>query len=191
MVHIVPMNPQLNVHPQALSYVLRARQPLSPRRPANKILILPPIGKLLVLSEGVLQFFYLPNLDPVPNNVITPIRGVVTVALDDQEVALQIVDTSGTGMEMSVCVVKKKTVALYRLGTRMSWIQVRSNIVYGYVLSIDSPLLPVGYPRPRNTSPGSPSGSYAVPRRLLKVLRNRSHRSASDRHPTDLSGSTT
>jgi hypothetical protein len=51
-------------------------------------------------------------------------RGVVTVALDDQEVALQAVDTSGGALEMSVCVVKKRTVALYRLGTRMSWLQV-------------------------------------------------------------------
>jgi hypothetical protein len=91
----------------------------------EKILLLPPIGKLMILSEGTLYFYFLPNLEPVPHNVIQPLRGVVTVALDDQEVALQASEFGNGSIEMSVVVVKKRTVALYRLGTRMVWLQVQ------------------------------------------------------------------
>ncbi len=106
--------------PQPLAYHLRARQTVYPRGPISRILLLPPIGKLLVLADSTLHFFQLPSLEPVPPGVISPVRGVVAVALDDQEMGMH----AEGEREMSLVVVKRRTVGLYMLGMRLMWLQV-------------------------------------------------------------------
>lgn len=73
------------------------------------------MGKALVLSDGTLNFFTLPTLDPVPSALINPIRGVVTAVIDDAEMDA---DTDKPA-EMGLCVIKRKSIMLFRLGARL------------------------------------------------------------------------
>lgn len=88
---------------------------LFPRRPVSKIILMPVVGKALVLSDGTLSFFTLPTLDPVPSALINPIRGVVTAVIDDAEMDA---DTDKPA-EMGLCVIKRKSIMLFRLGARL------------------------------------------------------------------------
>jgi hypothetical protein len=57
---------------------------------------------------------------------IQPIREVVDVALDDQEIAWRPGDEEGggKGVEITLSIVKRKAISLYRLGAKLSYIQV-------------------------------------------------------------------
>lgn len=76
------------------------------------------MSRALILAEGILHPLSLPNLEPLPPNTISPIRGVVSVALNDDE--LDLAGNDGDGVtDMTVVVVRRKGLAIYRLGTRM------------------------------------------------------------------------
>ncbi|KAL1413618.1 hypothetical protein Q8F55_001393 [Vanrija albida] len=99
---------------------LRHKHKLFPARPVNKILLLPKVSRALVLSEGTLHPLSLPSLEPIPSTVIPVIRGVVTVSLNDDELDL------GDGesiTDMTVVVVRRKGLGVYRLGTRMTLVK--------------------------------------------------------------------
>ena len=92
---------------------MRHTHTLFPKRPVNKIVILPKVSKLFILSEGTLHTLALPNLETLPSTVVQPLRGVVTVVLDDEELEW------GGSEEMTVVVVKRKGLSIYRLGARL------------------------------------------------------------------------
>lgn len=83
-------------------------------------MLLPKVSRALVLSEGTLHPLSLPGLEPLPSNSIAAVRGVVSVALNDDE--LDLADKDGV-TDMTVVLVKRKGLGLYRLGQRMTMVK--------------------------------------------------------------------
>ncbi|OCF40481.1 hypothetical protein I317_05719 [Kwoniella heveanensis CBS 569] len=99
---------------------MKHRHTLFPRRPVSRLYVLPKISKLLIVSDGTLHALGLPNLEPLPSSHVPPLRGVLSVILDDEEL-----DWGGPGSEdpnaqMTVVVVRRKGLGVYKLGNRMS-----------------------------------------------------------------------
>lgn len=92
----------------------------------SKIVLLPKLGRAFVLSEGTLHPLSLPSLEPVPSTVIQPLRGVVSVILDDDELEWGGVGAEEKGAEMTVVVVRRKGLGIYRLGQRLVTQNVRT-----------------------------------------------------------------
>lgn len=111
---------------QAEGWTLRHKHTLFPRRPVGKIILLPKVSRCFVLSDGTLHPLALPSLDVLPSTVMAPLRGVVSLVLDDEEL-----DWGGPGSEerergaeMTVVVVRRKGMAVYKLGARMQLVKV-------------------------------------------------------------------
>lgn len=107
---------------ESSQYTLQKRHHLVSGQPVSKLYLLPRAGKIGVLGDdGVLVFLSLPALEPVPLN---PIKGVLFVALDDQEVGWRpSEDAAGGGHkveDMALCVVKRNTIMLYKLGAKLT-----------------------------------------------------------------------
>jgi hypothetical protein len=68
----------------------------------------------LVLSAGTLHPLSLPDLDPILSKDFAPIRGVVSVALNDDELDLGSEDNM---TDMTVVVLKRKAILLCRIGS--------------------------------------------------------------------------
>lgn len=86
-------------------------------------MLLPKVSRALVLSEGTLHPLSLPGLEPLPSNSIGAVRGVVSVALNDDE--LDLAGKEGEGVtDMTVVLVKRKGLGIYRLGQRMTMVKV-------------------------------------------------------------------
>ncbi|KAL7416423.1 hypothetical protein BDY24DRAFT_233923 [Mrakia frigida] len=98
-------------------YTLKHRHTLFPRKSVDRIFLLPSISKVLVLSESTLHFLTLPSLDPIPTALIQSIRGVITVALDESHHDLY--SAEGSGDEVGICVIKRRGISVYRLGSRL------------------------------------------------------------------------
>lgn len=100
-------------------YTLRKRHHLASGQAVSKLYLLPRAGKIGVLGDdGLLVFLSLPSLEPVPLN---PIKGVLFVALDDQEVGWRATEDAEQKIEdMALCVVKRNTIMLYKLGTKLT-----------------------------------------------------------------------
>lgn len=116
---------QLQTHsltPQNRGWKLQTKHKVFPARPISKIVLLPKVGRCFVLSDGTLHPLSLPNLEPVPSSQIPPIRGVVSVALNDDELDLGLETDNVT--DMTIVVVKRKGLVIYRLGTRMTSVKV-------------------------------------------------------------------
>ncbi|WVQ99304.1 hypothetical protein IAU59_006436 [Kwoniella sp. CBS 9459] len=99
---------------------MKHRHTLFPRRPVSRLYILPKISKILIISDGTLHALSLSNLEPIPSSHVPPLRGVLSVILDDEEL-----DWGGPGSEdlnaqMTVVVVRRKGLGVYKLGNRMS-----------------------------------------------------------------------
>ncbi|WRT66239.1 uncharacterized protein IL334_003192 [Kwoniella shivajii] len=104
-------------------WIMKFRHTLFPRRPVSKIYVLPKILKILIISDGTLHTLALPNLEPLPSSHVPPLRGVVSVILNDEEL-----DWGGPGSEdpnyqMTVVVVRRKGLGVYKLGNRMNSIK--------------------------------------------------------------------
>jgi len=85
--------------------------------------LLPKVGKCFILTEGTLHPFTLPSLDPILNSQFAPIRGVVSVALNDDELDLGAGDSEGM-TDMTVVVLKRKGLVLCRIGSGFRTIKV-------------------------------------------------------------------
>ncbi|CED83238.1 Vacuolar assembly/sorting proteins VPS39/VAM6/VPS3 [Phaffia rhodozyma] len=96
-------------------YTLRHKHSIFPRRPIDRIYLLPSISKALILSESTLHFVTLPSLEPVLPALIQPIRGVVAVSVDEGH---EYYSADGVD-EVGLCVVKRKVISVLRLGTRL------------------------------------------------------------------------
>ncbi|WVR07166.1 hypothetical protein IAU60_004207 [Kwoniella sp. DSM 27419] len=99
---------------------MKHRHTLFPRRAVSKMYVLPKVSKILVISDGTLHALALPNLEPLPSSHVPPLRGVVSVMLDDEEL-----EWGGPGAEdptaqMTVVVVRRKGMGVYKLGHRMN-----------------------------------------------------------------------
>ncbi|ORY34108.1 hypothetical protein BCR39DRAFT_518520 [Naematelia encephala] len=99
---------------------LRHKHTLFPRRPVSKIVLLPKVSKLFVLSDGTLHAFLLPTLEPVNSSLIPPLRGITSVILDDDELDWAGPGTEEKNAEMTFVVVRRKGLGIYRLGNRMN-----------------------------------------------------------------------
>lgn len=80
------------------------------------------MGKALVLCDGMLHPLSLPGLETIPSNSLPTIRGVVSVALNDDELDLAGKDGESV-TDMTVVIVRRKGIALYRLGSRMTMVK--------------------------------------------------------------------
>jgi len=78
-----------------------------------------------VLSEGTLHPFALPSLETLPSTVIQPLRGVVSVVLDDEELEWGGPGSEDKNAEMTMVVVRRKGLGIYRLGQRLVAQKVR------------------------------------------------------------------
>lgn len=76
-------------------------------------------------SDGTLHPLALPNLEVLPSTVIAPLRGVTSVVLDDEELGWDGGDEKGG--EMTVVVVRRKGLGIYKLGSRMVPFKVSCN----------------------------------------------------------------
>lgn len=75
--------------------------------------------RIFVLSEGTLHPLALPNLETLPSTVIQPLRGVVSVVLDDEELEWGGPGSEDKNAEMTMVVVRRKGLGIYRLGQRL------------------------------------------------------------------------
>ncbi|KLT38373.1 hypothetical protein CC85DRAFT_289576 [Cutaneotrichosporon oleaginosum] len=99
---------------------LQRKHKLFPCRPVNRVVLLPKVSRALILSEGTLHSLSLPGLEPLPSSSIAPVRGVVSVVLNDDE--LDLADKDGV-TDMTVVLVKRKGLGIYRLGQRMTMVK--------------------------------------------------------------------
>jgi hypothetical protein len=72
-------------------------------------------------TESTLHFLTLPTLDPIPTALIQPIRGVITVAIDEGK---NLYAQDGTGEDVGLCVIKRRGISVYRLGGRLFSVKV-------------------------------------------------------------------
>jgi len=123
---------------------LRHKHTLFPRRPVSKIILLPKLSRALILSgescdqqvqlllnespcvsDGTLHPLNLPSLKPVPSTVMTPLRGVISVILNDDELDWNRPGSEDKSGEMTIVVVRRKGMGIYRLGSRLTATKVR------------------------------------------------------------------
>lgn len=130
---------------------MQHKHKLFPARPVSRIVLLPKVARVLVLSDGTLHPLSLPGLEPLPSNVMGSIRGVISVVLNDDELDLGGFDGEGAS-DMTVVVVKHKGIVVYRLGHRMTALKV------GFIGRLV--INPTGNPTP---------GSNTFPRPLLNL----------------------
>ena len=98
--------------------MLKRQHTLFPRRSISRIVLLPQVQRAFILSEGTLHPLALPNLDTLPSTVIQPLRGIISVVLNDEEL-----EWGGEG-EMTMVVVRRSGLGIYRVGQRLVPIKV-------------------------------------------------------------------
>ncbi|THH03191.1 hypothetical protein EW146_g10492 [Bondarzewia mesenterica] len=77
---------------------------------------------LITSTDRQIHFYTLPSLDPVPSNVIKPIRNVVTFAVDQQHIlrpAPPLTDPPIQADPIEFCVIKRSSIMLYSLQERL------------------------------------------------------------------------
>ncbi|KAF8813154.1 hypothetical protein BYT27DRAFT_7271330 [Phlegmacium glaucopus] len=107
------------------SYTILSRQKLPGDKPIDEIVIIPSLSRALVQSDHQIHFYAVPSLDPFP---ITPIRNVVTFAVDDQHLRRPPPSLSPHGARLLVepvdfCVIKRAGLAMYSLKDRLSYLK--------------------------------------------------------------------
>ncbi|KAF8637927.1 hypothetical protein AX17_002548 [Amanita inopinata Kibby_2008] len=103
------------------SYSLLSRQTVFTGEPIDEIVIIPSHYRALILSDSQIHFYTIPSLDPVSQNVIRPIRHVVTFAVDHLHLRRPVPPLSASQVPEPVefCVVKWRAIALYTLRDRL------------------------------------------------------------------------
>ncbi|KAI0070843.1 hypothetical protein K474DRAFT_1669669 [Panus rudis PR-1116 ss-1] len=104
------------------SYTLLSRQSLPNDKPIDELVLVPSLGRVLVLSDHQIHFYTLPALDPVSPQVIKPIRNVVTFAVDDQHLRRPPMLSSDVPQRVDpveFCVIKRSTISMYSLRERL------------------------------------------------------------------------
>ncbi|GAA5906255.1 hypothetical protein JCM6882_006088 [Rhodosporidiobolus microsporus] len=94
--------------------------PTTSKKAADRIALLPQVDKAVILCEGQLTFHSLPLLAPLPASSFPTIKGVMSFALDEDELAAGVGhggEETGGGEKkgMQIVVVKRKTVHWLRV----------------------------------------------------------------------------
>ncbi|KAF9010239.1 hypothetical protein BDQ17DRAFT_1009842 [Cyathus striatus] len=105
--------------PDKLDYSTFSRQTISAGKPVEEIVLIPSLFRALILSDRQLHFYVLPSLDPVPYNLIKPIRHVVTFAVDAQHLKRPPPPGGALGEAVDFCVIKRNAIAMYMLRDRL------------------------------------------------------------------------
>lgn len=116
-------------------WALRHKHTVFPRRAISKIVLLPKVSKAFALSgmsssdlsadaDGTLHALALPSLEPLPSTTIQSLRGIINVILDDDELDWGGPGTEEKGTEMTVVVVRRRGLGIYRVGSRMTPVKV-------------------------------------------------------------------
>lgn len=66
----------------------------------------------------------LPNLEPVPSTQIPPTRGIISIILDDDEMDWGGPGTEDRNVEVTIVLVRRRGLGIYKLGTRMQSVKV-------------------------------------------------------------------
>jgi hypothetical protein len=82
-----------------------------------------PLDKISRL-DGTMHSLALPSLEVIPSAVIQPLRGVSSVILDDNEMEWAGPGGDERNAEVIVVVVRRRGLAVYRLGERMQLVKV-------------------------------------------------------------------
>jgi vacuolar protein sorting-associated protein 3 len=132
---------------QLESYSLLSRQSMPNEKPIDEIVLVPSIARALILSgtsllccreaslnstdhpsflDHQVHFYTLPSLDPVPWNIIKPIRNVITIAVDHQHLQRppSLSDPSSAVAPIEFCIIKRSNIALYSLRDKLLYQKV-------------------------------------------------------------------
>ncbi|KAG8917630.1 hypothetical protein FRC01_002324, partial [Tulasnella sp. 417] len=105
-------------------YTIASLQTIPGGKAVDKIALAPALGKALVLSGGVIHFYTLPALDPLPASVISPLRGVTEFAIDETAVQNTNNATSSQSVPpIRLCVVRRRVVVVYALRERLNQVK--------------------------------------------------------------------
>ena len=99
---------------------MRHQYAVFPRRPISQIILLPQLSRCFVLAEGTMHPLNLPFLENLPSTVIAPLRGVVSVILDDDELEWHGEGAEQNRTEMTMVIVRRRGLGIYRVGGRMT-----------------------------------------------------------------------
>ncbi|KAG8944702.1 hypothetical protein FRC04_001601 [Tulasnella sp. 424] len=105
-------------------YAIASLQTVPGGKAVDKIALVPALGKALVLSGGVIHFYTLPALDPLPASVISPLRGVTEFAID--ETAIKTSNNAPSTQNIPpirLCVVRRRVVVVYALRERLAQVK--------------------------------------------------------------------
>ncbi|TYJ57008.1 hypothetical protein B9479_002287 [Cryptococcus floricola] len=108
-------------HSETNGWTMRRKQTLFPRRPVSKMYLLPNVSKILVISDGTMHTLSLPDLAQIPSNVIPPMRGVISVILNDDELDWR--PGSEERTDMTVVTVRRHGLGIYKLGHKFQAIK--------------------------------------------------------------------
>lgn len=104
-------------------YTVASQQSVPGNKAIDKITLVPLHSKALVLSGGQVHFYTLPAFDPLPQSVISPLRGVIEFAID--ELAVQGTATrEGGAPAVRLCIIRRRNISVYALRDRLSPIKV-------------------------------------------------------------------
>lgn len=99
-------------------YDLLSRQSVPNNRPIDDIILIPSLSRAIVLSDRQVLVYTLPALDMIPSTAYKPIRNVVSIAIDVQQLR-QLSSRSGSPpaqpTPVSFCVIKRQSVSVYHL----------------------------------------------------------------------------
>lgn len=105
---------------QPITYTHRNTQTIFPQRSISQLSLLPRVQKLAVVAEGTLHFFSLPFLETLTNPAIQAVRGVVSLALDDEEIGYRAEEEEGDVGSMSLCILKREVIWRGAIRNRLS-----------------------------------------------------------------------
>lgn len=79
------------------------------------------------MPGGVIHFYTLPALDPLPASVISPLRGVSEFAIDETAIKTSSNAPSTQNIPpIRLCVVRRRVVVVYALRERLAQVKVRT-----------------------------------------------------------------
>ncbi|KAG0147449.1 hypothetical protein CROQUDRAFT_670582 [Cronartium quercuum f. sp. fusiforme G11] len=147
----------------------------------ERLLLVPPISMAVILSEGSVTFHSILDLEPYPQPSFPIIRGVSALTLDED--TFDYPSPSNAPFEVTMCVIKKKTIHIFRLresgvqqifelpfasaafnGLLRRSVLLLSDVEQYYLVSLNHsadliPLLPIS----QSSSLPSDDGSYPSP----------------------------
>ncbi|KAK9768178.1 hypothetical protein K7432_001374 [Basidiobolus ranarum] len=79
------------------------------KKAVERVVAIPSISKLIALCDSTILFFTLPDLSPIPHEIMAPIKGITCLCFDQGNKSTQ-------NNRVSMCAVKRRVVQFYQLG---------------------------------------------------------------------------